>query len=139
MIQFTRMGSDDISARTRERARVRKAVRKHIHEHGQPRDRKRRSDDNYSRAPWLAAQKAALELQAKMDSLISRPFAEARVRQIHEDALAAFVPLARKLAPGIASESDAGRIRAMIEAEFPAGALGVRRPLRELVASFPAR
>jgi hypothetical protein len=105
----------DISKTPRERARVRKAVREYVRRNGQPRDRKREWGDTYEKTAWLAAQKLAIDLQARLDGLVSREWAQRKLAEISKRVEERLLAIPRKVASEIAAEPDPAKVRRLLE------------------------
>ena len=117
---------DDSERKPSRRAATRKAVRKHIHKYGQPRDRKPELDlldqaegkDAWEKTAWLKAQRAALELHEKMDTLISREWVAQRVSEVGRIVADAIEKIPPRIAHELAAERSADKCRSILEKEL---------------------
>jgi hypothetical protein len=88
---------------------------------GHSRDRRGNGDDRVrEEAVLLRAQRLAIEIAERMDSLVSRSWAEARLQRIAQRIEGALLELVPKLAPEIADERDPDAVRRLLEREFAA-------------------
>lgn len=121
-------------------------MREHVQAHGQHRDRREREllteapgQDGWEKTSWLKAQRAALELLEKMDTLISRSFVSQRLAEVGRVVQDAIEKIAPRISHELAAERSADKIRTILEREhrsaLSALANALEMPARELPAA----
>lgn len=74
--------------------------------------------DGWEKTSWLKAQRAALELLEKMDSLISRTFVAQRLAEVGRVVQDALEKIPPRVANDLATERSADKIRTRLENEI---------------------